>query len=104
MEAELQTRLAYSGQFSSAWRYAGLVAWYLLRDWQWFLGSAVLLANWPFTLVVIMPVNKKLLAMQPYDAGDDSRKLLLQWGGLHNVRSALRAASALLFVWGILFR
>jgi hypothetical protein len=83
---------------------AGLVAWYLLRDWQWLLGSIVLLANWPFTLFVIMPVNKRLLAMQPRDAGADSRRLLLQWGGLHNVRSALGAVSVLLFVWDLLAR
>src|ERR1700712_487207 len=59
---------------------AGLATWYLLRDWQWLLGSIVLLANWPFTLFVIMPVNKRLLAMQPQDAGTDSPRLLLQWG------------------------
>lgn len=80
---------------------AGLVAWYQLRDWQWLLGGIVLLANWPFTFFVIMPTNKRLLAMQPHDAGTESRKLLLRWGGLHNVRSALGAISALLFVWGL---
>lgn len=83
---------------------AGFVTWYLVRDWQWLLGSIVLLANWPFTLFVIMPVNKRLLSMQPQDAGAESRTLLLEWGGLHTVRSTLGAASALLFVWGILAR
>ena len=48
---------------------AGLVAWYQLRDWQWLLGGIVLLANWPFTFFVIMPTNKRLLAMQPHDTG-----------------------------------
>jgi hypothetical protein len=48
---------------------AGLVAWHFLREWQWMLGSLLLLANWPFTMLVIMPTNKRLMAMQPQDAG-----------------------------------
>ena len=62
----------------------------------------MLLANWPFTLFVIMPVNKRLLAMHPKDAGAESRKMLLQWGKLHNVRGALGTLSMLLFLWGVL--
>jgi hypothetical protein len=81
---------------------AGLAAWYQLRDWQWLVGGLVLLTNWPFTLLVIMPTNKRLLAMQPREAGAESRRLLLHWGGLHNVRSALGSVAALLFVWGFL--
>lgn len=79
---------------------AGVVAWYLSRDWQWLAGSALILANWPFTLWVIMPVNKPLMAMQERDAGAESRAMLVRWGGLHNVRSALGAASTVLFLWG----
>jgi hypothetical protein len=39
----------------------GLIAWYQLRNWKWLAGSIVLLANWPFTLFMIMPTNKRLL-------------------------------------------
>lgn len=81
---------------------AGLSAWYQLRDWQWLVGSIVLLANWPFTLLVIMPVNNRLFAIPPRDAGAKSRRMLLRWGSLHNVRSVLGGAAVLLFVWGFL--
>lgn len=81
---------------------AGLLSWYAFREWQWLLGSILLLANWPFTLLVIMPTNKILLAMRPENAGPESRRLLLHWGSLHNVRSALGFASLLLFAWGLL--
>ncbi|WP_424139606.1 DUF1772 domain-containing protein [Roseomonas chloroacetimidivorans] len=81
---------------------AGLFAWYELRDWQWIAGSVLLLANWPFTLFIIMPTNRRLLAMRPQEAGPESRSLLLRWGGLHNVRSALGFVASLLFVWGLL--
>lgn len=78
---------------------AGLIVGYLSPDWRWFAGSILLLANWPFTLFVIMPVNRRLMAMSVSEAGAASRTMLVQWGKLHNVRSALGAATALLFAW-----
>jgi hypothetical protein len=80
---------------------AGLIVCYLSADWRWFAGSILLLANWPFTLLVIMPVNKPLMAMQEGESGTASRAMLVQWGKLHNVRSALGAAAALIFAWAL---
>lgn len=91
----IQSGLAVAGGIS------GLLAWYLSSDWQWIAGSAALLANWPFTLLIIMPVNKRLLAMEKREAGAESRRMLVQWGKLHGVRSALGAVSVLLFVWAM---
>lgn len=81
---------------------AGLLAWHDFRLWQWMAGSLLLLANWPFTMLVIMPTNKRLLAMMPRDAGTESRNLLRRWGGLHGVRSMLGSAASLLFAWAFL--
>ncbi|RKK01172.1 DUF1772 domain-containing protein [Pseudoroseomonas wenyumeiae] len=81
---------------------AGLLSWYQLREWQWLAGSLLLLANWPFTMLVIMPTNKRLMAMMPQEAGAESRSLLRRWGGLHGVRSVLGSAASLLFAWGFL--
>jgi hypothetical protein len=89
----IQSRLAIAGGA------AGLIAGYLSEDWRWFAGSTLLLANWPFTLLVIMPVNKRLMAMREGEAGAGSRAMLVQWGKLHNIRSALGAATTLLFAW-----
>ena len=36
----------------------GLWAAYLSGDWMWVFGAALILAPWPWTLFVIMPVNK----------------------------------------------
>lgn len=80
---------------------AGLIAGYLSADWRWFAGSILLLANWPFTLLVIMPVNKRLMAMQEREAGAGSRAMLVQWGKLHDIRSALGVATMLLFAWAL---
>lgn len=81
---------------------AGLLAWYGSREWQWMVGSLLLLANWPFTMLVIMPVNKPLMAMMPQEAGARSRGLLHRWGTLHAVRSMLGSVTVLLFAWGFL--
>jgi hypothetical protein len=91
----IQSGLAIAGGLS------GLAAWYLSNDWRWPAGSLVLLANWPFTLIVIMPVNKRLMTIQPRDADAESRKMLVQWGKLQNVRSALGGLAMLLFAWGV---
>lgn len=80
---------------------AGLVGWYTSWDWRWLAGGVLMLANWPFTLLAIGPVNKRLMAMHEREAGEESRAMLIQWGKLHSVRSALGAASTVLFLWGI---
>ncbi|WP_030538554.1 DUF1772 domain-containing protein [Sphingobium sp. DC-2] len=76
---------------------AGLIAGYLTKDWLWVAGSVALLANWPFTLWAIFPVNKRLMALNPRLADFESRAMLVQWGRLHGVRSFLGAAAMLLF-------
>lgn len=87
----IQSVLAVAGGMT------GLLAWYFSSQWQWLAGSIALLSNWPFTLLVIMPVNKRLMAMPQCEAGAESRKMLMQWGSLHNVRSALGAVTVLFF-------
>jgi hypothetical protein len=91
----IQSGLAVAGGI------AGLVVAYLSADWRWFAGSVLLLAHWPLTLLAIMPINKRLMAMQEREAGPGSRAMLVQWGKLHNVRSALGAATVLLSVWAL---
>ena len=81
---------------------AGLIAWYFTGDWRWFAGSSVLLANWPFTIFAIMPTNNRLKAITPGAAGPECRKLLLQWGKLHDVRSIFGALATLLFALGVI--
>lgn len=76
---------------------AGLLAASLTADWLLAAGSVALLANWPFTLLVIFPVNNRLMALNPGAAGLESREMLVTWGRLHGVRSVLGAAAMLLF-------
>ncbi|MBA2466305.1 MAG: DUF1772 domain-containing protein [Sphingomonas sp.] len=81
---------------------AGLIVWFEASQWQWLAGAILLLANWPFTMLGILPTNKRLMAMQPAAVGAEARRLLLRWGRLHSVRSALGSLAALTFAWALL--
>lgn len=80
----------------------GLVAWAMTGDWRWAAGAVLLLANWPYTMIVIMPTNRRLMAMRPDSPGADCRRLMEDWGRLHAVRTALGTAAMLAFLWAAL--
>ncbi|MFZ1071591.1 MAG: DUF1772 domain-containing protein [Methyloceanibacter sp.] len=77
----------------------GLLAWWQTSDWRWLLGAALLIANWPYTLIAIMPTNNQLMEMPLDQAGPKSRKLLESWAGLHAVRTALGFLATATFLW-----
>ena len=77
----------------------GLAAFLSTFDWRWLLGAVVLLANWPYTIIVIMPTNRRLTET-PVDAATmETRGMIRRWGILHAGRSALGFAATLIFMW-----
>jgi hypothetical protein len=79
----------------------GLLAFWLSRDWRWLAGALLIFANWPYTLLVILPVNKRLEATAPDAANTETRSLIETWGRLHAGRSALGIAATLVYLWAI---
>jgi len=73
---------------------AGLAAWIELGGSLWLAGALLMLANWPWTLFVIMPVNRQLKA----GAGDRTVELLGRWARLHAVRTLMSFAAVICFV------
>src|ERR1700722_9681593 len=63
----------------------GLLAAWPPGDWRWAVGAVLMLANWPYTLLGIMPTNNKLDAIAAGSAGPASRTLVETWVRLHAV-------------------
>jgi hypothetical protein len=80
----------------------GLLAAYLTGRWIWALGAVLILSPWPWTLLVIMPVNKVLEATPPDAANAATRALIVRWGTLHAMRSALGCAAVLVYLGAML--
>ena len=80
----------------------GLITWWQAGDWRWLSGAALLIANWPYTLVAIIQTNNQLMAMPVEQAGAESRALIERWGRLHAVRTALGALATVTFLWASL--
>lgn len=79
----------------------GLLTWWLTKDWRWIVGAALILSNWPYTLLGIMPTNHKLNAIENERADATSRKLIEAWGRLHANRTGLGSAATLAYLWAL---
>ena len=77
----------------------GLLAYLNTLDWRWLLGAVVLLANWPYTIYVIMPTNRRLMDTPPEAATAETLRMLERGGTLHAGRSALGLLATLIFLW-----
>ena len=66
----------------------GYLAWWQSGNWLWLAGATVLVVNWPYTLVIIMPVNNRLKSLEAAHDGALARPLLETWAKLHAGRSA----------------
>jgi Domain of unknown function (DUF1772) len=45
-------------------RAFGPAVYFSTFGWRWLLGAVVLLANWPYTIFVILPTDRQLMASQ----------------------------------------
>lgn len=62
-------------------------AYFLGRGISTLVAGIVLATVVPFTLIVIMPINRQLLDETRTARTDDTEVLLEKWGKLHNVRT-----------------
>ncbi|MCI0453909.1 MAG: DUF1772 domain-containing protein [Candidatus Dadabacteria bacterium] len=89
--AVIQASLAIISFISSVF------AWYGSSNIGWLIGTLILLSVIPFTFIVVMPINKKLLNPNLDKTSSETRRLLVSWGRLHAVRSILSVVSLLIF-------
>ena len=64
-------------------------------------GALLMLANWPWTLLAIMPTNNILMATDLAAADADTRALIVKWNRLHAVRTVLGALAVLTFLFAV---
>jgi hypothetical protein len=77
----------------------GVAVWLLSGGRGWLVAAVLVGAVVPFTLVVIMPTNKRLLASDRDLSSSETRELLVLWGRLHAIRTLLGLAGAVVYLW-----
>jgi len=77
-------------------------AWIQGADINWLIGAVFLGAMVPFTAILIVPTNRKLLKIKPADVGA-SEELFARWGRLHGLRTLLGSIAFLVFVSALTF-
>lgn len=78
----------------------GGIACWRTGDVTWLVGAIAIAANWPYTLLVIMPTNKRLegtAATTP-----ETRALMHRWGALHARRTMLGGVATLAYLIALL--
>jgi len=80
----------------------GALAFWQLGGYSWPVGAFLLFANWPYTMIAILPTNKALMATAPENAGPKSRALIERWARLHAVRTLLGLGATVAFLFALL--
>ena len=80
----------------------GLLAWWRVSDSAFLVGAILIIAPWPWTLIVIKPVNDALLATDLDKAAAPARALVVKWGAIHAVRTVLGGLATAAFFWACL--
>ena len=76
---------------------AAVICWWIAGSILWIIGALMIFGVVPFTLIVIMPTNKKLLTVDLLTSAD-AHRLLVRWGHLHAVRTASSLAATVVFL------
>jgi hypothetical protein len=89
--AVMQASLAVLGFLAS------LFVWLRGASVGWLIGGVLLALVVPFTLIFILPINKRLLDPSLDIGSDRTAKLLSKWAKLHAVRSCLSLLAFIIF-------
>jgi hypothetical protein len=88
----MQAPLALIGSVSA------LTFWWFEGGVAWLIGGLLLLLVVPFTLVVILPTNKRLESQELDLRSGEAGRLLRRWGWLHAIRSTLSGVAFFVFL------
>ena len=71
------------------------------RHPAWIVGAVLILANWPYTMFRMLPLNNQLMAVPENAADAHSTEMLWRWGRLHAVRTGLGLGATAMFLWAL---
>lgn len=77
---------------------SALSSWWMSKDWAWLAGAILIGVVVPFTLIVILPTNKKLLDPALDRSSETARQLLVLWARLHAVRTMCSLLALMVFL------
>lgn len=77
---------------------SGLMQWLLGSDIWWLVGTVLLFFVIPYTLLVIKPLNDRLLDDEHVLDDAQAEKLIKRWGSLHAVRTLASGVAFLVFL------
>ena len=80
------------------------ISWWFDGRLSWLVGGALLLLVVPFTLIVILPTNRRLENQRLDLHSEEARDLLHRWNRLHGVRTVLSGVAFLIFLVELGFR
>ena len=83
---------------------ASLAAWRAGASFWWLIAGILLGIVIPFTLIAILPTNKRLLSTTLDRRSAEAERLLASWGRMHAVRSLLSGLALLLFLYLAIFK
>jgi len=83
---------------------SSLAAWLAGATVWWLIAGVLLGLLIPFTLIVILPTNKRLRSPALDRGSVEAQRLLAHWGRLHAVRTVLSGLALLLFLYVAIFR
>lgn len=79
-----------------------VVVWLQGGGLGWLVAALLVGSVVPFTLVIVMPTNHKLLAPDRDLSSTETRQLLIRWGHLHAIRTVLSLVGTLIYLWLLL--
>ena len=83
---------------------SSVAAWLAGASFWWLVAGVLLGSVIPFTLIVILPTNKRLLEPTLDKGSVEAERLLSRWGRLHAIRSVLSGLALLLLLYLAIFK
>ena len=77
---------------------SGTMAWWLSGTEAWLIGALLIGVVVPFTFLVVMPTNRKLLDPNRDLSSAETHDLLDKWNKLHAVRTVLSLAASVVYL------